>query len=206
MMQLSRRQLLLGMAALAVPSAAFTQSYPSKPIHFILPDGPGGPNDLRARQLAPKLSEYLGQPVIIDNRPGASYILGTQAAAKALPDGYTIFMGSTVTHSLNPLLFNSLPYRPNEDFVPVTMVTAGPLMLAINANVPATNLKELIELSKARPDQISYGVQGLGSPGHLVMEQLKRETGAQFVMVPYKSTGGFIQDLIGGHLAVTLNY
>jgi tripartite-type tricarboxylate transporter receptor subunit TctC len=203
---LRRREVLIAMAALAIPAAAFTQSYPSKPIRFILPDGPGGPNDLRARQLAPKLSEYLGQPVVIDNRPGASYIVGAQAAAKALPDGYTIFMGSTLTHSLNPLLFNSLPYRPNEDFVPVTMVTAGPLMVAINADVPATNLQELIELSKARPNQISYGVPGVGSPGHLVMEQLKRETGAQFVMVPYKSTGGFIQDLIGGHLAVTFNY
>jgi tripartite-type tricarboxylate transporter receptor subunit TctC len=197
--------LALGFAA-AVQSAALAQSYPSKPIRFIVADGPGSAGDLRARLLATKLTESLGRPVIVDNRPGASFIVGAEAAAKALADGYTIFMGNMVTHSLNPLLFKSLPYRPNEQFVPVTMVSAGPLIVVVHASVPATTLAELVALGKGRPNQLGYGAPGLGSPQHLVMEQIKRDTGAQFTMVPYKTTGTMIQDLVGGHLPLTMNY
>jgi len=192
--------------ALALSSAALAQSYPSKPIRFIVPDGPGSVSDLRARQLGAKLSEQMRQPVVIDNRSGGSFIIGAEAAAKSPADGYTIFLGSIVTHSLNPLLFKSLPYRPNEDFVPVTLLSAGPMILVASPSVPATNLRQLIDLSKAKPNQLGYGVVGLGSPGHLVMEQIKRETGAKFLMVPYKSSGTYIQDLMGGHLPVTLSY
>lgn len=193
-------------AALALSTAALSQSYPSKPIRFIVPDGPGSVSDLRARQLATKLSEQMRQSVVIDNRPGGSFIIGAEAAAKSPADGYTIFLGSIVTHSLNPLLFKSLPYRPNEDFIPVTLLSAGPMILVANPSVPATSLRQLIDLSKAKPNQIGYGVVGLGSPGHLVMEQIKRETGAKLLMVPYKSSGTYIQDLMGGHLPVTLSY
>ena len=197
---------LLLVFALAGASAATAQTYPSKPIRFIVPDGPGSVTDLRARQLGVKLAEQLGQAVVIDNRPGGSFIVGAEAAAKSAPDGYSIFLGSIVTHSLNPLLFAKLPYRPNEDFTPVTLLTAGPMILVTNPSVPAANLRELIDLSKARPNQLGYGVIGLGSPGHLVMEQIKRDTGAQFSMVPYKSAGTFMQDLIGGHIPITLSY
>src|SRR5204862_2706739 len=99
-----------------------------------------------------------------------------------------------------------LPYRPNEDFVPVTMLSAGAMMMVVNPGLPVTNLRELIDLSKSRPDQLGYGVVGLGSPGHLVMEQVKRETGARFLMVPYKNSGAYVTDLIGGHMPVALNY
>ena len=199
-------QKLLLISVLACATAATAQTYPSKAIRFIVPDGPGSVGDLRARQLATKLAEQLPQGVVIDNRPGGSFILGAQEAAKAAPDGYTIFLGSIVTHSLNPLLFKSLPYRPNEDFVPVTMLSAGAMMMVVNPAVPAANLRELIELSKSKPDQLGYGVVGLGSPGHLVMEQIKRETGARFLMVPYKNSGAYVTDLIGGHMPVALNY
>src|SRR5882672_6793207 len=120
-----------------IASAAVAQSFPSKPVRFILADGAGGPTDLRARQIGAKLAEFLGQPVVIDNRPGGSMIIAAEAAAKATPDGYTIFMGNGVTHSLNPLLFKSLPYRPDQDFVPVTLVTAGPLILVVHPQVNA---------------------------------------------------------------------
>lgn len=199
-------QKLLVICALACATAAVAQTYPSKPIRFIVPDGPGSVSDLRARQVGTKLSELIGQPVVIDNRPGGSFIVGAEAAAKSPPDGYTIFLGSGVTHSLNPLLFAKLPYRPSEDFVPVTLLSAGPLILVTNPSVPAADLKDLIALSKARPGHYAYGTAGLGTPSHLVMEQVKRETGAQFTMVPYKSSATYVQDLIGGHIPVTLSY
>jgi len=194
------------LASLVVATAALAQPYPSRPIRFIVPDGPGSVSDLRARQLGAKLSEQIGQAVVIDNRPGGSFIVGAQEAARAAPDGYTIFLGSIVTHSLNPLLFKTLPYRPSEDFVPVTMLSGGPLILVVHPSVGVTDAKSLIELSKARPNQIAYGAVGLGGPTHIVMEHLKRETGAQFLMVPYKSSGAYIQDLMGGHMPVALNY
>lgn len=193
-------------AAVALSGAAAAQTFPSKPIRFIVPDGPGSVSDLRARQLATKLSEQLAQGVVIDNRPGGSFIVGAEAAAKAPADGYTIFLGSIVTHSLNPLLFKSLPYRPNEDFTPVTLLSAGVMLMVVNPTVPATNLRELVSLARSRPNQLGYGVVGLGSPGHLVMSQIQRETGAQFLMVPYKSSGTYVQDLIGGHMPIALNY
>jgi len=202
-----RRVALAALCLAAVAqTATHAQSYPAKLIRFIVPDGPGSVGDLRARQLATKLTENLGQPVVVDNRPGASFIVGAEAAAKAPPDGYTIFLGSTVTHSLNPLLFKSLPYRPSEDLTPVTMLSAGSLIMVVHPSVPATSLRQLIELSKSRPREFGYGVVGLGSPQHLVMEQIKRETGAQFTMVPYKSSGTFIQDLVGGHLPLTMSF
>lgn len=197
---------LLLLLALALSGGAFSQSYPGKPVRLIVPDGPGGPSDLRSRQLAAKLSETLGQPVIVDNRPGGSMIIGAEAAAKAPPDGYTLLMGNIVTHSLNPLLFKSLPYRPAQDFIPVTMVSAGPLVLVVNPQVQAKSLGELIASAKARPEQIQYGILGRGSPGHLLVERLTAASGARFVAVPYKSTGTFIQDLLGGHLPMALNY
>ena len=197
---------LLLLLALALSAGAFSQSYPGKPVRLIVPDGPGGPSDLRSRQLAAKLSETLGQPVIVDNRPGGSMIIGAEAAAKAPPDGYTLLMGNIVTHSLNPLLFKSLPYRPAQDFIPVTMVSAGPLVLVVNPQVQAKSLGELIASAKARPEQIQYGILGRGSPGHLLVERLTAASGARFVAVPYKSTGTFIQDLLGGHLPMALNY
>jgi len=193
-------------AAAIIASAALGQSYPSKPLRFIVADGAGGAADLRARQIGVKLAEFLGQPVVIDNRPGGSMMIAAEAAAKAAPDGYTLFMGNCITHSLNPLLFTRLPYRPDHDFVPVTMITAGPLILVVHAQVPARTLAELVEIGRTRPDQLHYAMIGRGSPIHLVMEQLKAVTGGQFLAVPYKSTGTMIQDLVGGHMPITLNY
>jgi len=191
---------------LAISTVSIGQTYPAKALRFIVPDGPGSVSDLRARQLGAKLSEAFPQGVVIDNRPGGSFIVGAQEAAKAAPDGYTIFLGSIVTHSLNPLLFKSLPYRPNEDFAPVTMLSAGVLVLVVNPSVPATDLKGLLDLAKSKPNTLGYGSVGLGGPTHLVMEQIKHVTGAQFLMVPYKSSGTYIQDLMGGHMPVALNY
>jgi len=185
---------------------ASSQSYPVKPLRLIVADAPGGSSDLRARQVAPKLGEALGQPVVIDNRPGASMIIAAELAARAAPDGYTLFLGNVVTHSLNPLLFKSLPYRADRDFVPVTLVTMGALVVVVNPQVSAATLPELVALARARPNQIQYGGIGRGSPQHLVMEQLKAATGAQFLFVPYKTVGTSVQDVVGGHIPVGLQF
>ena len=195
---------LVGLAMIAYQ--AWAQTYPAKPLRLIVADAPGGASDIRARQLAPKLGEALGQPVVIDNRPGASMLIAAEMAARAPADGYTLFLGNVVTHSLNPLLFKSLPYRPAEDFVPVTLVTIGSLVLVVNPQVKAETLPELIALAKARPNQIQYGGIGRGSPQHLVMEQVKAATGAQFLFVPYKSVGTSVQDVVGGHVPVGLQF
>jgi tripartite-type tricarboxylate transporter receptor subunit TctC len=192
--------------SLLIGSSAFAQTYPSKPVRLIVADGPGGPSDLRARQLGVKLGEGLGQAVVIDNRPGGSMIIAAEAAARAPADGYTLFLGNLITHSINPLLFKTLPYRADRDFIPVTLVSAGVLVVVVNPKVQASTLRELIALAKARPDQIQYGALGRGTPQHLVMEQVKVVTGAQFVFVPYKSTGTVIQDVVGGHLPMGLNF
>lgn len=192
--------------SLLIGSSAFAQVYPSKPVRLIVADGPGGPSDLRARQLGVKLGEGLGQAVVVDNRPGGSMIIAAEAAARAPADGYTLFLGNLITHSINPLLFKTLPYRADRDFIPVTLVSAGVLVVVVNPKVQATTLRELIALAKARPDQIQYGALGRGTPQHLVMEQVKAVTGAQFVFVPYKSTGTVIQDVVGGHLPMGLNF
>jgi tripartite-type tricarboxylate transporter receptor subunit TctC len=190
--------------AVAMPAAA--QSYPSRPLRLIVADGPGSVSDLRARQIGAKLGEALGQPVVIDNRPGGSMVIAAELAARSSPDGYTLFLGNVVSHSINPFQFKSLPYRPDQDFTPVTLITSAPLVLVVNPQVPAKTLDELIALAKAQPGKMSYGVIGQGSPGHIVMEQLKAMRGAHVEFVPYKSTAQYLQDLIAGHLQVSLTF
>jgi tripartite-type tricarboxylate transporter receptor subunit TctC len=192
---------------LALPAAAFAQpAYPTKPIKWIVSDSPGSITDIRSRQIGAKLAQGLGQPVVIDNRPGGSMIIGAEAAARSPADGHTMYMGNMVTHGLNPLLFKSLSYRPDEDFIPVSLISSGPLILVVNPGVPARTLSELVELARSRPGEIGYGAIGHGSLTQLVMEQLKRQTGAPFMIVPYKSTGTYVQDIVAGHLPVGLNY
>jgi tripartite-type tricarboxylate transporter receptor subunit TctC len=201
------RLLSIGLAlALCAAGHALSQPYPNKPLRLIVADGPGSVSDLRARQLGARLGESLGQAVVIDNRPGGSMLIAAEAAARSPGDGYTLFLGNVVTHSINPFQFRTLPYRPDEDFIPVTLVTSAPLVLVVNPQVPAKTLEELVALAKAQPGQLNYGVIGQGSPGHIVMEQVKALRGARFEFVPYKSTAQYIQDLVAGHLQLSLNF
>ena len=194
--------LLLACAA-ALP--AQSQSYPTRPVKLIVADGPGSVSDVRARLIAAKMTEGLGQPVVIENKPGGSMTIAAEAAATAPADGYTLFLGNVVTHSLNPFLFKSLGYKP-EDLAPVTMVSAGPLVLVVHPSVPARSLEELAALGRSQPGKLTYGAIGNGSPGHLIMEQVKAVRGADFLLVPYKATGQYIQDQIAGHVHLSLNY
>lgn len=193
------------LAASAAWSPAKAQAFPNKPVRVILPVGAGNPGDVRARQIAAGFSEVFGQPLIVDNRPGANGFIAAEAAARAPADGYTLFMGNSLTHVYNPWLFRKMPYRDLEDFAPVTLVAGGPLMLAVNAQLPVRSLAELIALAKAKPGELNYGLAG-GRATDVVMHQIKRATGIDVVGVPYKSPGADLADTVAGHVQITFNY
>jgi tripartite-type tricarboxylate transporter receptor subunit TctC len=200
------RAILLALSlALVLVAPARGQDYPSRPLKLIVADGPGSVSDVRARVVAARMAEGLGQPIVIENKPGGSMAIAAESAATSPADGYTLFLGNVVTHSLNPFLFKSLAYKP-DDFQPVSLVSAGPLVLVVHPSVQARTLEELVALGRAQPGKLSYGAIGNGSPGHLIMEQVKAARGADFLLVPYKSTAQYIQDQLAGHVQLSLNY
>lgn len=175
------------------------ESFPSKPVRFIVPFGPGGPGDAIGRMVGRKMAEGLGQPVVVDNRSGATTIIGTEMAAKSPPDGHTMLLIST-THSVNPSLFSKLPYDPIKDLAPVTMLANTPFMLVVHPSVAAKSVAELVALARSKPDLINYGSSGNGSSIHLTTELLKAAAGIEMKHVPYKGSGPAFTDLIGGHI------
>ena len=181
--------------SLAQPEAAF----PNKPIRLIVPSAPGGGSDITARSLAQKLTEALGQTVVVDNRAGASGIIGTDIAAKAPPDGYTISM-ITTSHSVNPSIMKKLPYDILTDFAAVTQATTQPYALVVHPAVAAKNVKELIVLAKAKPNSLNYGSSGNGSLSHLSGALLSSIAGISMTHVPYKGGAPALTDLLGGQI------
>ena len=180
---------------------AAAQPYPSKAIRFIVPFAAGGSADIVARVLAPKLGVELGQQIVIDNRPGASAIIGVDAGAKAPPDGYTVTLGGFSPHVLNAHLFPQLPYDPVRDFVAITVLTRIPNVLSAHPSVPVASVRELIALARARPGQITYATSGSGSSQHLSGVLLEKLAGIKITHVPYRSGAPAITDLLGGHVA-----
>src|SRR3954471_21928812 len=193
---------VLGFAAM---SESFAQAYPTRPIRWIVTYPPGGPTDVVARAVGAKLTEAWGQQVVIDNRAGAAGIIGTELAAKAVPDGYTLLFGTSAGLTINPALSSKLPYDPVKDFIPVSLLVLNPQILVLNNAVPANTVKELIAYAKARPGQLNYASVGQGSPNHLGMELLKALAGIDMVHVPYKGTGPAITDLLGGQVQLMFN-
>lgn len=183
---------------------AQAQPFPSKPVRIILPVGAGTPSDLRARQIASAFPEVFGQPLVVDNRPGANGFIAAEAAARAPADGYTLFMGNFFTHVYNPWLFRKMPYRDVEDFTPVTLIGGSPLMMAVNPQLPVRSIGELVALAKAKPGELNYGVGARTT--EVVMHQIKRATGLNVVGVPYKTSGADLTDTIAGHVQITFNY
>lgn len=186
-------------ALIASPLSAFAQAFPSKPIRMIVPYPAGGVTDILGRAIGKHLSDDLKQPVIIDNRPGGNGGIGSDATAKSPPDGYTILLGASTTHVLNPLL-TSAPYDGRKDFTPLSMVAATPLFLVVNNDVPARTVTELITWLKANGTKASFGSYGTASASHLAGELLKSMTGVQMTHVPYKGGVPAVNDLIGGQI------
>ena len=184
----------------AQPEAESTQGYPVKPVRIVVPFAPGGGTDTIARILALKLTEALGQAVIVDNRPGAGGTIGADLVAKSAADGYTLLFGSPGPISVNPHLQANIPYQALRDFAPVTQVSTSPLVLVLNQSVPAGSVKELIALARAQPGQLNYGSAGNGAVEHLGAELFKFLTGVNLVHVPYKGTGPALTDLLGGQI------
>jgi len=189
--------LAAGVALLA--PAAQAQDYPSKPIRLILPFPAGTGVDANAREIAAKMQPLLGQSVIVDNRPGAAGIIGTEAAAKAAPDGYTFYMGSTGTLATGPYLYSKLSYNVERDFMPVSLVGVLQTGLLAHPGVPAANARELIALSKAKPDSINVATQGIGTHSHLSGVWFAFASGADLKFVPYNTSSPFT-DLLGGQV------
>ena len=191
-------------AALCVVNAAIgwaqAPAYPVKPIRMVITYPPGGNADLVGRAVAGKLSELIGQQVVVDNRGGAGGVLGTMITALAAPDGYTILLGTSAGMMLNPLLSSKLPYDALKDFAPVSKVMILPQLLVTNPQLPAKTVKELIALAKAKPGSLNAGSSGVGTPNHLGTELLKGLAGVNIVHVPYKGGGQAITDLIGGQI------
>lgn len=185
-------------AAFAAP-AALAQKFPDKPIRFIVPFPPGGGNDILARAIAPKMGEFLGQPVVIDNRAGAGGNIGTDLAAKSAPDGYTIVIASNQV-TINPWLYSKLPFDIEKDFVAVAQAASVPMVLAVHPSVPANTLKEFIALAKASPGKFNHSTPGNGTPQHIAFEVFNHAAGVKVTHVAYKGTGPAIADLIGGQV------
>jgi len=186
-----------------VASPVFAQDYPAKPIRFVITGGAGGSTDVVARVVGDKLGTALGQPLIYDNRPGASGIIAAEITAKSPPDGYTMYLGTTGGVAINPSLFKKLPYDPVKDFAPVSLVGTQPYMLVVHPSVPAKTVKELIALAKKAPGHISFSHTGVGSATHLAGALLEGDTGVTFLSVPYKSPAHFTA-VISGEVSFTI--
>ncbi|MEJ5128269.1 tripartite tricarboxylate transporter substrate binding protein [Comamonas sp. MYb21] len=189
----------IGAAALALAASGFAQTYPAKPVRVVIPFPPGGTLDAVGRMLGQKLADQLGQPFVIENKPGASGVIGGEMVARAPADGYTLLFSAS-THVTAPLTLKSVPYNVTQDFVPIALVAKAPLSVAINKNLPVTDIKSLIAYGKAHPGKMTFAVGSLGSAGHLSTELLKRAGGLDYLIVPYKGTAPAFQDLIGGQI------
>ena len=179
---------------------ASAQTYPARAVRMIVPFPPGGPNDILSRVVSQKMSESMGQQVVVDNRGGAGGIIGTEAAAKAAPDGYTLLLSGTAALSINPSLHARLPYDPVKDFTPISLLATAPSILIVHPTLPVKTVKEFIALAKRKPGQLNYASAGIGTPPHLAGELFKTMAGIDITHVPYKGGGPALTDLLAGQV------
>jgi tripartite-type tricarboxylate transporter receptor subunit TctC len=190
--------------AISMPLASMGQSYPSKPIRFVVPFAPGGTSEIVARSVAQELTTQLGQSVYVENKAGGAGTIAMVDVKNSPPDGHTIILGHVGSLAVNPYAMKNHPYDVNKDFIPVALLARVPNLFVINAEtVPAKDFREFIALAKSKPGALNYGSAGNGSAGHLAMEYLKMVTGADIQHVPYKGTGPMLQDLLGGRTEAT---
>ena len=203
---LTRRSFIICTLTLSLPAGrAWAQgaSWPARPVRIIVSLPPGGSNDLLARLIAERLLSVLGQPVIVENRPGAGGNIATEYVAKQAPDGYTLLLTAS-GHTVNPSFFAKLPYDPVNDFEPISQVSTVPFVLTVNASMPAATMKEFVAHARANPGKLTYGSAGIGQPHHLAAELLKARTGIDIVHVPYKGAGGIVPALLAGEISFTV--
>ena len=199
-----KRAFAVAAVALGFTAAADAQTYPNRTIRFIAPFAAGGGTDLIARTLAQKLTEALGQTVVVDNRPGASAAIGTEIAAKSPPDGYTIMI-ATPTMAVNPSLMPKLPYDALRDFAPISLIATSPHLLAVHPSLPAKSVKELVALARARPGQLAFATAGNGGSSHLSAELFSSMAKIKLVHVPYKGTGQSVLAIVTGEVSLGFN-
>ena len=191
---------LLASAALVSGPAAHAQAWPAKPVRLVVPYPAGGPVDVSARLLAPRLQQSLGQPFIVENKPGAGGNIAADFVAKSPPDGYTLVMGAIATHAINPALYRNIPYDALRDFRHVALVVQVPNVLVVNNDVPARNVREFIDLVKKNPGKFDFASGSTGSTGHLAGELFKQMTGTFMVHIPYRGAGPAVTDLLAGRV------
>ncbi len=207
-LQRERRRILavatamLGWSAVGMAQTN-TANWPTKPITFVVPQAPGGANDVIARAVAQGLETSLGQPVIVENRPGANGNLGTSQVARAAADGYTFLVTAQSAYTINPALYSSVPFDPIKDFAPVMQLAVAPYLLVVNPKFPANNLDELVAYAKAHPGKVEYASAGNGTLNHLLGEMLKKQKGIDLLHVPYKGASAAATDVVAGQLPMT---
>jgi len=192
----------IGVCMAMVTLPVLAQTYPTKPIRLVVPFSPGGGTDLVARTIAQRVTESIGQTVIVDNRAGAGGMIGADMVAKAPPDGYTLLMGTPGPLTINPNLESKMPYDTLRDFAPISLATISPFVLVVHPSVPAKTVKELIAIAKARPGQLNYGTAGIGSVAHLSAEQFKSLAHVNIVHIPYKGSSLALTDLLAGQTQI----
>ena len=207
----NRRALMLAIgAAVLAPAAApsiaqTTSNWPNKPIRYIVPFAPGGTTDILARTIGEKLGAALGQPIVVENKPGQGGSIGAAELARAAPDGYTIGGGTISSHAINATLYDKLSYDPVTSFAPITMYATQPNVLLVHPSVPAKNLREFIELLKANPSKYAFGSAGNGTSQHISGELFKTMAGVQMQHIPYRGSGQMMPELLGGNLPVAMD-
>src|SRR5947208_10240460 len=199
------RSLALAAAAIAAAPAAQAQAYPAKPVRLIVPYPAGGATDFFARTVFTKMSESLGQQVVVENRPGAGTAIGASEVARSAPDGYTLLLGDAGTYAFNPTLYKKLSYDPAKDFAPISLTGRFALILAVNTSVlNVSSVDEFVQAAKRAPGKIDYGAPGPGSPIHLAMELFKQRAGIAMTPIPYKGGADALSDLIGGRIGLLM--
>jgi tripartite-type tricarboxylate transporter receptor subunit TctC len=194
--------LILAVAGPSAASGARADDYPSHPIKLVVPYAPGGGANAVARIVAKHVSETIGQPIVIENRGGAGSIIGTEDVHKAEPDGYTLLLGQSGPISINPAVYKELPYDPEKDFAPITMTTAYPYVLVVNAKLPVKTLQDFVAMVKAKPGEFNYGTTGVGAANHLVTELFSSRAGLKMIHVPYRGTALAVADLLAGQVTM----
>ena len=199
------RSFLLAAALVLSSTAAMAQGYPTKPIKLIVPFPPAGSTDLSARAVAGKLQERLGQPVVIENKPGAGGNIGGEQAAKAAPDGYTLFVGTVGTNAINASLYSKMPYDHQKDFVPVILLSKTPNVLVVHPSLPVNSVADVIKLAKSKPGELTFASSGVGTSIHMSGELFKSMAGLQMTHVPYKGSGPMLIDIISGQVNMSFD-